>query len=90
METAHGTQYPNVDSKSFSHGKKHYFIDVKKAVNDSCFLLITSSEQYDTDKFHRQTVQLREEDLAFFVEALSMVLSRMTADDGARFFERRK
>ncbi|MFD0763231.1 UPF0758 domain-containing protein [Mucilaginibacter lutimaris] len=88
METAHKTRYPNVDSESFGHGRMHYFIDVKKAVNDSHFVLITSSEKYDSDKYYRQTVQLWEEDLAFFVEALSMVLSRMTSDEGARFFDR--
>lgn len=88
METALKTRYPNVDSESFAHGRTHYFIDVKKAANDSYFLLITSSEKYDGDQFRRQTVQLWEEDLAFFVEALSMVLSRMTGDDGARFFDR--
>jgi len=71
------TSCPNLASESFSHGKKHYFIDVKKASNDTHFLLITSSEQFDTDKFHRRTIRLWEEDLRFFVEALSMVLRQL-------------
>jgi hypothetical protein len=40
-------------------------------------LLITSSEKFDTDKFHRRTIQLWEEDLGFFVEALSIVLRQL-------------
>ncbi|MES2112721.1 MAG: UPF0758 domain-containing protein [Bacteroidota bacterium] len=71
------TNYPNLASESFGHGKKHYFIDVKKAKNDTHFLLITSSEQYVEGQFQRNTVQLWEEDLAFFVEALSMILGQL-------------
>lgn len=55
----------------------YYFFDVKKAVNDTHFLLITSSEKYDGDKFHRRTIQLWEEDLGYFVEALTMVLGQL-------------
>src|ERR1700730_13928561 len=76
MEAAR-TNYPNLASESFSHGKKHYFIDVKKASNDTYFLLITSSEQYDGDKFHRRPIRLWEEDLGLFVETLSMILSQL-------------
>lgn len=71
------TTYPNLATESFSHGKKHYFIDVKKASNDTHFLLITSSEKFAEDKYHRRTIQLWEEDLGFFVEALSMVLRQL-------------
>ncbi|GAA4910508.1 UPF0758 domain-containing protein [Mucilaginibacter defluvii] len=82
------TKYPSLVSESFGHGKKHYFIDVKKAVNDSHFILVTSSERYGENQYHRQTVQLWEEDLAFFVEALSMVLTQMTCGDGPQLFSR--
>jgi len=72
------TNYPNLASESFGHGRKHYFIDVKKAVNDTHFLLITSSEQFRQDeKFYRRTIQLWEEDLAMFVEALTMILGQL-------------
>jgi hypothetical protein len=72
------TNYPTLASETFSHGRKHYFIDVKKAVNDTHFVLITSSEQFrNDDKYYRRTIQLWEEDLAMFVEALSMVLGKM-------------
>jgi DNA repair protein RadC len=76
MEAAK-TNYPNLASETFSHGQKHYFIDVKKASNDTHFLLITSSEKYDEDKYQRRTIQLWEEDLGYFVEALSMILSQL-------------
>jgi len=62
----------------FGHGKTRYFIDVKKASNDSHFLLITRSDRFNKDQYARRTIQVWEEDLAFFVEALSMVLTRLT------------
>lgn len=77
MEAVSKTDYPNLASESFSHGRKHYFIDIKKAVNDTHFLLITSSEKYDDHKYDRRTVQVWEEDLGFFVEALSMILRQL-------------
>ena len=76
------TNYPTLATESFSHGRKHYFIDVKKAVNDTHFLLITSSEQLANDpQYYRRTIRLWEEDLGEFVEALSMVLSRLAFGD---------
>jgi DNA repair protein RadC len=78
MEAARTTNYPNLASEMFGHGRKHYFIDVKKASNDTHFLLITSSEKFQNDdKYYRRTIQLWEEDLGFFVEALSMILSQL-------------
>lgn len=82
MEKAQETNYLNLASKHFGHGRKHYFIDVKRAANDSHFLLITSSERFRGDEqYYRQTVQLWEEDLAIFVDGLSMVLRRLTHGD---------
>lgn len=44
----------------------------------SNFVPITSSEQFAGDeKRYRKTIQLWEEDLAMFVEALSMILSQL-------------
>jgi DNA repair protein RadC len=71
------TIYPSLASETFSHGKKHYFFDIKKAINDTHFLLITSSEKFAEGQFHRRTIQLWEEDLGFFVEALTMILSQL-------------
>ncbi|OOQ58289.1 UPF0758 domain-containing protein [Mucilaginibacter pedocola] len=72
------TNYPNLASETFNHGRKHYFIDIKRAVNNKHFLLITSSEQYQNEqRYDRQTVMVWEEDLAVFVEAFSMVLSKL-------------
>ncbi len=69
--------YPNLDSESFGTGKRHYFIDVKKAVNNSHFLLISRSDQVGEEKYVRKTIQLWEEDLGWFAEALMMILSRL-------------
>ncbi|MFC0513525.1 UPF0758 domain-containing protein [Mucilaginibacter angelicae] len=71
------TNYPNLASETFSHGKKHYFFDIKKAVNNTHFLLITSSEQFGESQYYRRTIQLWEEELGMFVEALSMVLGQL-------------
>lgn len=76
MEAAK-TNYPSLASESFGHGKKHYFFDIKKANNNTHFLLITSSEKYDEGQYHRRTIQLWEEDLGFFVEALTMILGQL-------------
>jgi len=77
METVK-TNYPTLASEMFSHGRKSYFIDVKKANNDTHFVLITSSESFpDHHTRYRRTIQLWEEDLAMFAEALSMVLSKI-------------
>lgn len=72
------TNYPNLASETFGHGRKRYYIDVKKAVNNTHFLLITSDESFpNQDTNYRRTIQLWEEDLAFFVEALSIVLNKI-------------
>ena len=72
------TNYPTLASETFSHGRKRYYIDVKKAVNDTYFVLITLDESFPNhDTNYRRTIQLWEEDLAFFVEALSIVLSKI-------------
>jgi len=84
MQAVKQSTHPTLASETFSHGRKHYFIDVKKAANDTHFLLITSSESFRNDpKYYRRTIQLWEEDLAMFVEALSMVLSRLAYRDMA-------
>lgn len=76
------TNFPTLASETFSHGRKHYFIDVKKAANDTHFVLITSSEQFQNDPTrYRRTIQLWEEDLGMFVEALTMVLGRLAYGD---------
>ena len=49
------TNYPNLASESFGHGRQHYYIDVKRAVNDTHFVLITSSERFAGDeRFYRK------------------------------------
>ncbi|HTE00592.1 MAG TPA: UPF0758 domain-containing protein [Mucilaginibacter sp.] len=82
MEAVKQSTHPTLATETFSHGRKHYFIDVKRAVNDTHFLLITSSESFQNDpKYYRRTIQLWEEDLATFVEALTMVLNRLAYGD---------
>ncbi|MES2378461.1 MAG: UPF0758 domain-containing protein [Bacteroidota bacterium] len=88
MEKIRQTNYPNLASESFGHGNKRYFIDVKKAVNDTHFVLLTSSEKYEDNKYHRQTIQFWEEDLAFLVEGLTVILTEMTCGEGPQLFSK--
>jgi DNA repair protein RadC len=82
MEAIKQSTHPTLATETFSHGRKHYFIDIKKAVNDTHFLLITSSESFQNDpKYYRRTIQVWEENLGQFVEALTMVLNRLAYGD---------
>ncbi|WP_439697039.1 UPF0758 domain-containing protein [Mucilaginibacter sp. AW1-7] len=82
MEAVKQSAHPTLATETFSHGRTHYFIDIKKAANDTHFLLITSSESFRNDpQYYRRTIRLWEEDLAMFVEALSMVLGRLAYGD---------
>jgi DNA repair protein RadC len=66
------------DSENFGDSGRHYFLDVKKAKNNTHYLRITRSDVLDDHKCNRSSLIFFEEDLKFLVEALSMVLGRWT------------
>lgn len=58
-------------SEEFSSGKKHYFLDFKRAVNETVFIQITRSDELPDGSFKRNHVIVFEEDLHFLVQGLS-------------------
>ncbi|MFD2871963.1 DUF3276 family protein [Mucilaginibacter ximonensis] len=71
-----------LDSESFGGKGRHFFVDLVKAKNNEPYLQITRADYKDEQFYERSSVILFEEDFDFFVEALSMVLTRYTHGEG--------
>jgi len=65
-----------LETETFGEGKRHYFMDIKRAKNNSCYLRISRSDKVEEDKYQRSQLVVFEQDLVFFVEALAMVLNK--------------
>ncbi len=61
----------NMASESFSAGRKHYFLDFKRAANDTLFIQITRSDRQLDGSFVRNHVIVFEEDLPLLIQGLS-------------------
>jgi DNA repair protein RadC len=70
-----------LDSEAFGEGSRHYFIDLKRACNNRRYLRITRSDAQAEQSYKRSQVIVFENDLHFFVEALSMLLGRLAAGE---------
>jgi len=68
-------------SEMFGEGNRHYFMDVKRARNNSRYLRISRSDRVENDKYQRSQLVIFENDLGFFVEALTMVLGKWSHDE---------
>lgn len=68
-----------LDTEMFSDGREQYFFDIKKAANQRMFLVITNQRSGGDPRFRRNHIVLFEENLPFFVEALSMLLGRLAS-----------
>ena len=66
-----------LDSEYFGEGKRLYFIDIKKSRLEKPYLCITRLDR-SADATRRSQIIIFEDDLPFFVEALSMVLGRLS------------
>jgi hypothetical protein len=64
------------DSEMFGDENKQYYFDIKKGKNDAIFLQITNRNLTVADAYKRTHIILFEDDLFFFVEALTMLLGR--------------
>jgi hypothetical protein len=62
---------PVLVTESFSNGKKHYFLDFRKAVNDTKYITITRSDQVAEGIYKRSEVVVFEEDFEFLIQAFS-------------------
>lgn len=58
-------------SEHFSRSGRHYFLDFKRADNDSNYIQITRSEQQDDDSFKRWQVVVFDEDFEEFISAFA-------------------
>jgi DNA repair protein RadC len=70
-------KFPNIlDSEMFGDDRKQYYFDIKKAKNQKHYLCITNRRKEPNETFKRTQIILFEDDLAFFVEAITMLLGR--------------
>ena len=67
-----------LDSEVFGNNGRQYCFDIKKARNNTSFLQITRLDHRGDETFRRTQVIFFEDDLPFFVEAVSMLLSRFS------------
>jgi hypothetical protein len=65
-----------LDTEMFGDDRKQYYFDIKKAKNEKHFLQITNRKLDAEDTFKRTHIILFEDDLPFFVEAITMLLGR--------------
>lgn len=71
------TKFANVlDTEMFGDDKKQFYFDIKKAKNKTHFLQITNRKVSRDEGYKRTHIILFEDDLPFFVEAITMLLGR--------------
>lgn len=71
------TKFTNVlDTEMFGDDRKQYYFDIKMAKNQRLYLQITNRKNDAGESYRRTHIILFEDDLAFFVEAITMLLSR--------------
>jgi len=73
-----------LETEVFGDGRRHYFVDLRMAKNNTAYLQITRSElvsgEHDADaKYERAEVRIFEEEIGMLIEAMSMVLGRYNA-----------
>ena len=61
----------NLATENFSSGKRNYFLDFKKAVNDNRYLCITRSDEQHDGSYKRSTIVVFEQDFHFLISAMS-------------------
>ncbi|WP_158544252.1 UPF0758 domain-containing protein [Pedobacter miscanthi] len=61
----------NLATENFSSGKRNYFLDFKRAVNDNHYLCITRSDEQLDGSYKRSTIVVFEQDFHFLISAMS-------------------
>jgi hypothetical protein len=79
MET---TKNYTLDWESFGEGQDHYMVKLNVARNERHYLKITRRVEDTGSPYHGTGVILFEDDFPFFVEALSMIMTRYTHGEG--------
>jgi len=62
---------PNLTSENFSSANRSYFIDFKRAINNSNYICITRTDKLQNGGYRRSNVVVFEEDFHFLVSAFS-------------------
>ncbi|MCX2429699.1 UPF0758 domain-containing protein [Pedobacter sp. GR22-10] len=62
---------PNLTTENFSSANRNYFIDFKRAINNSHYICITRSDKLLDGGYRRSNVVVFEEDFHFLVSAFS-------------------
>jgi DNA repair protein RadC len=71
------TKFTNIlDSEMFGDEREQYYFDIKKAKNQRHYLRITNRTREPDQSYNRTRIILFEEDMPFFIEALTMLLGR--------------
>ena len=65
-----------LDCETFGDRNRQYFLDIKQTANKRPYLAITRRDQTEDNPCTRSQVTLFEDDLQFFVEAVTMLLGR--------------
>ncbi|WP_316799651.1 UPF0758 domain-containing protein [Pedobacter frigidisoli] len=83
---------PNLTTENFSSGNRNYFIDFKRAINDSSYICITRSDKLLNGGYRRSNVVVFEEDFHFLVSAFSSLFHSAAhlQLDGAEYSCRQK
>jgi hypothetical protein len=71
-----------IDSEHFGESSEHYFVDLKVSRNRRTYLKITRRNSTPGTPYDGSAVILFEDDFAFFIEALSMVMGRYSHGEG--------
>lgn len=68
-------------SESFSSHKRHYFLDFKRAENNSNYIQITRSEQQEDATYRRWQVIVFEDDFPDFIQAFASLFQSVAWGD---------
>ena len=78
METQNCKLTHILDTEMFGNEKRQYFFDIKKTRRQKHYLRITRRDRATNNTYDRAQIVFFEEDLLFFVEAISMLLGRFS------------
>jgi DNA repair protein RadC len=72
-----------LETETFGDGRRHYFVDLRMAKNNTLYLQITRSDLVtgddETAKYERAEVRVFEEEIGMLIDVMSMVLGRYNA-----------
>ncbi|MEJ2884668.1 UPF0758 domain-containing protein [Pedobacter sp. GR22-6] len=66
-----------LESETFGSANRHYFLDFKRASNNSNYIQITRSDRLADNTYKRSSVCVFEEDFTFLIESFSMLFTNV-------------